>query len=216
MSINDKGFLIGQMKELNIGFIRDEIAHYKFNIITKRLSGAEDVIPCVISETVLEKFKEENAYKIPLTVKVEGELRSRNVRLENRSKSKLVLYFKVSKLSAYEEDASSNALILNGTICKPPVYRKTPLGREITDILLAINIGNASSYIPLILWGYNASAAARYNVGEKILISGRIQSRVYQKDEREHVAYEVSVNKCYHEKDTDLHNQMQIIEKCIL
>ena len=99
------------------------------------------------------------------------------------------------------EELASNLIVLDGYVCKPPVYRKTPLGREIADLLVAVNRSyGKSDYIPCICWGRNARFATTFEIGTHVLVTGRIQSREYVKkiseDETERrVAYEVSVSK---------------------
>ena len=135
-----------------------------------------------------------------------GQFRSYNRHEE--TKNRLVLSVFVRELtisdSRNEEDYAANKpnqIFLDGFICKPPVYRKTPLGREIADVLLAVNRPyGKSDYIPCICWGRNARYAESFNVGGHVQIWGRIQSREYQKkisdDEVEkRIAYEVSVSK---------------------
>ena len=107
----------------------------------------------------------------------------------------------IEEIDNTDDYASPNNVFLNGYICKPPVYRTTPFGREIADILLAVNRAyNKSDYIPCIAWGRNAKYADSLSVGDNIMIHGRVQSRNYQKkiseDEFENkTAYEVSVSK---------------------
>ncbi|MDE6182041.1 MAG: single-stranded DNA-binding protein, partial [Eubacteriales bacterium] len=112
-----------------------------------------------------------------------------------------------------EIDKNPNQVMLNGFLCKPPIYRKTPFGREIADILLAVNRSyNKSDYIPCITWGRNAKFANNLEVGQNIIITGRMQSRNYQKKLEngeiiEKVAYEVSVSKLEVSKDNKDNNE---------
>lgn len=132
------------------------------------------------------------------TVGVSGQLRSYNKQTEGRSK--LVLRIFARELDDGESD-TPNRIELEGFICKPPVYRTTPFKREICDMLLAVNRAyNKSDYIPAIAWGRNARYAGEFAVGDKVAVTGRIQSRVYQKtlpdgSVEDRVAYEVSVSR---------------------
>ena len=118
--------------------------------------------------------------------------------------NRLVLSAFARELKFLEEEdslAPVNQIFLDGYICKPPVYRKTPLGREIADLLLAVNRPyGKSDYIPCICWGRNARYASAFEVGGHVLIWGRIQSREYMKrigenETQKRIAYEVSVSK---------------------
>ena len=134
---------------------------------------------------------------------VHGQFRSYNRHEENRNR--LVLSLFVREMSFLEEvaetDIKPNYIFLDGYICKPPIYRKTPLGREIADILLAVNRPyGKSDYIPCICWGRNARYADSFSVGSHVQVWGRIQSREYQKklsesEYEKRTAYEVSVSK---------------------
>ena len=156
---------------------------YTVKLLVNRLSEATDEIPLLISERLVDVTKD---YK-GMLVRACGQFRSFNKHEENR-----------------------NHFILDGFICKQPVYRMTPLGREICDILLAVNRSyGKSDYIPCICWGRNARFAGNLEIGSRIQLIGRIQSREYQKRVSENelirrVAYEVSVNKLeFHEKDEE-------------
>ena len=135
-------------------------------------------------------------------LRANGQFRSYNRHEEK--KNRLVLSVFVRELEFTEEElenSKTNQIFLDGYICKPPVYRKTPLGREIADILLAVNRPyGKSDYIPCICWGRNARFASGFEVGGHTQIWGRIQSREYMKkiDEEEsekRIAYEISVSK---------------------
>ena len=160
---------------------------YSTKIKINRLSNSYDILPMTISERLLQDIDFENEK----LVSVVGQLRSYNKNVDN--KNKLVLI---------EVDTKDpNSIFLDGYICKVPIYRKTPLGREITDLLVAINRPyNKSDYIPSIVWGRNAKFAKNLNVGDRIQMWGRVQSRVYDKKLEEgnsvkKTAYEVSVSK---------------------
>ena len=171
---------------------------YVFNLEVPRLSGNEDIIPITISERLIANFD----LTIGRKVVIEGQFRSYNS-YENE-KNRLVLTVFAKDIIDYKEEQEenvSNEVVLNGYVCKKPIYRKTPFGREISDILLAVNRAyNKSDYIPCICWGRNARFAGKLQVGEHVAIWGRIQSREYQKriDNDQvisKVAYEVSVSK---------------------
>lgn len=171
---------------------------YMLNVSVKRLSDSCDVIPLMISERLIDVNEDYRGAYIQAT----GQFRSYNRHEEK--KNRLVLSVFVRELEFIEEEvenAKTNQIFLDGFICEMPVYRKTPLGREIADILLAVNRPyGKSDYIPCICWGRNARFASGFEVGGHTQIWGRIQSREYMKkiDEEEserRVAYEVSVSK---------------------
>ncbi len=168
---------------------------YEFFVKVLRLSGQADILPVTLSERLIEG----NALCKGKTISAVGQFRSYN-KLEN-GKSRLMLTVFVRELLAEPVEKTPNSILLCGYICKPPVYRTTPFNREIADVLIAVNRAyNKSDYIPCIAWGRNARFVKNLAVGEKIAISGRIQSREYQKklsetDIRTMTAYEVSVSK---------------------
>lgn len=171
---------------------------YIFKVRVPRLSENEDILPVTVSERLIDV----NLLKKGIGIEVKGQLRSYNYYSD--SKNRLVLTVFARELNileeAEEEIKGINEISINGFVCKAPVYRKTPFGREITDILVAANRSyNKSDYIPVITWGRNARFAGELNIGDNIKISGRIQSRVYRKkngdDVEERTAYEVSVSK---------------------
>lgn len=169
---------------------------YVFNLEVPRLSGNEDIIPITISERLIANFD----LTIGRKVVIEGQFRSYNS-YENE-KIRLVLTVFAKDIIDYKEEQEenvSNEVVLNGYVCKKPIYRKTPFGREISDILLAVNRAyNKSDYIPCIAWGRNARFCENMEVGTEVKIVGRVQSRTYEKkfeDGRteQRVAYEVSI-----------------------
>lgn len=169
---------------------------YVFNLEVPRLSGNEDIIPITISERLIANFD----LTIGRKVVIEGQFRSYNS-YENE-KNRLVLTAFAKDIIDYKEEQEenvSNEVVLNGYVCKKPIYRKTPFGREISDILLAVNRAyNKSDYIPCIAWGRNARFCENMEVGTEVKIVGRVQSRTYEKkfeDGRteQRVAYEVSI-----------------------
>ncbi|MBR3804256.1 MAG: single-stranded DNA-binding protein [Clostridia bacterium] len=168
---------------------------YEMEVMVKRLSGEADVLPVTISERLIEA----NKLKIGSVISAVGQFRSYNKQVDGKSKLMLTVF--VRELMSENYGKNPNNIVLCGYICKQPVYRTTPFNREIADILVAVNRAyNKSDYIPCIAWGRNARFAKNLAVGEKIAISGRIQSREYQKKINENetkllTAYEVSVSK---------------------
>ena len=171
---------------------------YMVDIRVARLSDSMDIIPVMVSERLIDVTEDYKGYYVVIN----GQSRSYN-RHEER-KNKLVLSVFAREIEFVEEIGDSvktNQIFLDGYICKEPVYRKTPLGREIADLLLAVNRPyGKSDYIPCICWGRNARYASGFEVGERCLVWGRIQSREYMKklseeDLEKRVAYEVSVSK---------------------
>lgn len=168
---------------------------YEFFVKVMRLSGQEDILPITISERLIAA----GSLRQGSTICALGQFRSYN-KLEN-GKSRLMLTVFVRELLEEVPSRNPNSIVLSGYICKPPVYRTTPFNREIADLLIAVNRAyNKSDYIPCIAWGRNARFVRGLNVGDKIALSGRIQSREYQKrlseDEvKTMTAYEVSVSK---------------------
>lgn len=171
---------------------------YMVDLLVPRLSSSSDTIPLMISERLIDVSKNYVGELIMVT----GQFRSYNRHEEH--KNKLILSVFVRELTfveQLEENEKTNYIFLDGFICKEPVYRKTPLGREIADILLAVNRPyGKSDYIPCISWGRNARFASGFQIGERCRIFGRIQSRVYMKkvgetEAEKRTAYEVSVSK---------------------
>ena len=171
---------------------------YMVEVAVSRLSNFSDYIPLMISERLIDTSQSYIGQKVYVT----GQFRSYNRHEE--LKNRLVLSVFVREIEFIEEETEemkSNQILLDGYICKDPIYRKTTLGREIADLLIAVNRSyGKSDYIPCICWGRNARFADKFEVGSHIQIWGRIQSREYQKkiaeDQYEkRVAYEVSVSK---------------------
>ena len=168
---------------------------YEFFVKINRLSGQADILPVTLSERLIQDGMLEKGKKICAV----GQFRSYN-KLED-GKSRLMLTVFARELLTEIPDKNPNNILLSGYICKPPVYRTTPFNREIADVLVAVNRAyNKSDYIPCIAWGRNARFVKNLAVGDKVAISGRIQSREYQKrysedDIRSMTAYEVSVSK---------------------
>ena len=171
---------------------------YMVEVEVKRLSNSEDRIPLMISERLIDVTQDYTGEYIM----VHGQFRSYNRHEEQ--KNRLVLSVFVREISFMEEEpdgTKTNSIWLDGYICKEPIYRKTPLGREIADLLLAVNRPyGKSDYIPCICWGRNARYASGFEVGEHVQLLGRIQSREYVKrisdtETEKRIAYEVSVSK---------------------
>lgn len=171
---------------------------YMVELAVNRLSNYSDYIPLMISERLIDT---EQDYTGQL-IRVSGQFRSYNRHEEKKNRLVLSVFVReLEFLDEIDENEKTNQIFLDGYICKEPIYRKTPLGREIADVLLAVNRSyGKSDYIPCICWGRNARFASGFTVGSHIQIMGRVQSREYVKriDEEnvEHrVAYEVSVSK---------------------
>ncbi len=175
---------------------------YIFDLSVPRLSGNADNIPITISERLL--FEEE--LSIGKNIIIEGQFRSYNSYENEKNRLVLTVFAKEIKFAENQEEDfkptkenTSNEVILDGFICKKPIYRKTPFGREIADVLLAVNRAyNKSDYIPCIAWGRNARFCENIPVGTEVKIVGRVQSRQYEKKYEDgtseiKVAYEVSV-----------------------
>ena len=177
---------------------------YAFDLEVPRLSDTSDIIPIMISERLMADFD----FKVGQKVVIDGQYRSYNNMENERNKLVLTCFVKEIRLQTPEdENTNSNEIILNGFICKKPIYRTTPFGREIADILLAVNRAyNKSDYIPCIAWGRNARFCQTIEVGQNVKVYGRIQSRQYEKkldDGNSEIrrAYEVSVSKMEIEKN---------------
>ena len=171
---------------------------YALDIKVPRLSDHSDVLPVTVSERILVDLD----LTLGTMVKVDGQLRSYNKYMDGSNKLVLTIFARDMIVYAGEEELKNpNQIFLNGYICKHPVYRTTPFGREITDMLVAVNRPyNKSDYIPCIAWGRNARFSEKLKVGDHIKIWGRVQSREYQKRLTEEdlitkMAYEVSISK---------------------
>ena len=171
---------------------------YIVDVAVSRLSELSDVIPLMVSERLVDVTES----CIGRLVETSGQFRSYN--RHEGLKNKLVLSVFVREWEFVDENpeaGKTNQIYLDGFICKEPVYRKTPLGREIADLLIAVNRPyGKSDYIPCIAWGRNARFASTFEVGGKIQVWGRVQSREYVKKISEeeiekHIAYELSVSK---------------------
>jgi single-stranded DNA-binding protein len=172
---------------------------WRFDVEVGRLSGQSDILPVTVSERIVDRAK----MQIGQAVSINGQIRSYNNYVEADRKNKLVLTVFARDITYLEQAprTSPNEVYLDGYLCKPAIYRTTPFGREISDMLIAVNRSyNKSDYIPSIAWGRNARYSSKLQVGDRIRLWGRMQSRQYQKkvDEEtvlEKTAYEVSASK---------------------
>lgn len=171
---------------------------YMLDIRVSRLSDSADVIPIMVSERLMDVKKD---YK-GMNVSVSGQFRSYNRHEEKKNRLVLSVFAReIEFVDDVDDSVKTNQIFLDGYICKAPVYRKTPLGREIADLLIAVNRPyGKSDYIPCICWGRNARFASTFEVGGNAQVWGRIQSREYMKkideeNSEKRIAYEVSVSK---------------------
>ena len=197
LMLNNKIYLEGKVvSELEFSHEMYGEGFYSFNIEVMRLSDSVDLLNITVSERLLTNFD----LTIGKEIIVEGQLRSYN-KFINGSNKLILTVFARNIEPCIEKSKNPNEIFLDGFICKEPVYRTTPFGREIADILLAVNRAyNKSDYIPSIAWGRNSRFCQTLNVGDNIRIWGRLQSREYQKKISEtevikKVAYEVSISK---------------------
>ena len=193
---NNKVFLKGVVST-NPTFSHESFGEgfYELSLKVNRLSNNFDNIPVIVSEKLLVG----DNFEMGKTIAIQGQFRSYNKIVDG--KSRLILNVFVRSIIELDDSINPNIVELSGFICKEPIYRMTPFGREICDILIAVNRAyNKSDYLPCIVWGRNARFAKSAQVGQKVEIVGRIQSREYQKklsDEQieTKTAYEISVNK---------------------
>lgn len=194
---------------------------YIFNLEVIRLSSTTDIIPITISERLLTTLE----IVIGKEVKVEGQFRSYNSYENERNRLILTVFAKEieevvkNEESCEDRDEVTNEVTLIGYVCKKPIYRQTPFGREIADVLLAVNRAyNKSDYIPCIAWGRNARFCQNMEVGTEVKIIGRVQSRTYEKKHEDgtaetRVAYEVSISSMeVPEKETDSEENKELEE----
>ncbi len=163
---------------------------YRFFLEVPRLSGTVDTLPVVAEENVLNKMDLSGGEMLT----VSGQIRSYNVRAEGRRHLKIFVF---ARCILCEDGEPINEVILEGPLCREPTYRRTPLGREICDIMLAVpRGGRRADYLPCILWGRTAQEASLCHTSERILICGRLQSRIYTKlteeGAEERITYEIS------------------------
>ena len=166
---------------------------YSGTLLVKRLSGVIDHLPVTLPGKLMEAG---NPWPEGALLMLQGQVRSYNKVVEGAGRLMITLFAQHIDVGA--ENDTLNRVELIGALCKPPIYRSTPFGREICDMMLAVNRAfGTSDYIPCIAWGRNAQYAARFRVGDKVRVTGRLQSREYQKllDNGEYMvrnAYEVS------------------------
>ena len=164
---------------------------YTGTLLVKRLSGAVDRLPVTIPGKLMGLLPEENSQLL-----VTGQVRSYNKVIDGAGRLMVTLF--VQSMALSPDNDTLNRVTLTGALCKPPIYRSTPFGREICDMMLAVNRAfGKSDYIPCIAWGRNAQYASRFSVGDRVRLTGRLQSREYQKllENGEYMlrnAYEVS------------------------
>lgn len=155
-----------------------------------RLSGIVDLLPVIVEDRILDGMDLNGGSMLTVT----GQIRSHNIRTDGK---RHLLIFVFASTILCEDGQPINEVILEGPICREPTYRRTPLGREICDVMLAVpRAFKRADYLPCILWGRTAVEAARCQTRDRIRISGRLQSRVYTKvteeGSEERTAYEVS------------------------
>lgn len=197
-STNNEVFLTGMVdSELTYSHEVYGEGFYSFFIKIFRLSHISDRINVTVSERLIKNLTLEEGNEIS----VFGQFRSYNNYTQEGNKLILTVFARDISEGVADEEKNPNQIYLNGFLCKAPVYRTTPFGREITDMLLAVNRAyNKSDYIPCIAWGRNARFSSTLKVGDNVKIWGRIQSREYQKkinetDSVTKTAYEISVSK---------------------
>lgn len=170
---------------------------YTFMLKVPRLSENDDILPVTISERQLD----EQLIAPGNRIKVKGQLRSYNKYTQAKTRLILTVFAKGIAPAFVEDSDNPNEIFINGFICKAPIYRRTPFGREITDLIVAVNRAfNRSDYIPAIAWGKNAVYSENLEVGSNVMLWGRLQSRNYNKrisdEETEtRTAYELSITK---------------------
>jgi len=186
------GVIVGEPRKSHTVFGE---GFYELSLSVNRLSNMQDIVPITVPERLL--VSENLASGMAITVK--GQFRSYNKIVGGRSKLMLTMF--VREILHEVNVDNPNVIELVGFVCKTPIYRTTPFNREIADILLAVNrTYNKSDYIPAIAWGRNARFAESLKIGERVYLSGRVQSREYQKrldsgEVETRTAYEISINK---------------------
>ena len=198
---------------------------YIFNLSIPRLSGNSDIIPITVSERLIKEDTLQEGNKLL----IKGQFRSYNS-YENE-KNRLILTVFAKDIMEVEEnegeeendivrkDIITNEVVLVGYICKKPIYRQTPFGREIADLLLAVNRAyNKSDYIPCIAWGRNARFCQNLEVGTQVKVIGRVQSRTYEKKHEDgsvetRVAYEVSIGSLEVVEEKETENEVEVENK---
>ena len=163
---------------------------YRFFLEVPRLSGAVDILPIIAEESILNTLDLSGGDMLTVT----GQVRSHNISSDTR---RHLLIFVFASCMVTEEGDPINEVVLEGPICREPTYRRTPLGREICDVMLAVpRAFRRADYLPCILWGRTAKEAAQCHTRDIIRIYGRLQSRIYSKITEagleERTAYEIS------------------------
>lgn len=197
LMLNNKLYLEGKISsKLEFSHEMYGEGFYTFTMEVQRLSDTKDSLYVTVSERLITGMDlEEDQYII-----VEGQLRSYNKFVDGSNRLILTVFARNIE-NCTEKSKNPNQIYLDGYICKKPVYRTTPFGREIADMLLAVNRAyNKSDYIPTIAWGRNSRFCESLKIGDNIRIWGRLQSREYQKKISENevikkIAYEVSISK---------------------
>lgn len=189
---SNKVILAGEVKTTPESYTYLGEDFYEFQLAVKRESGTEDIIPVNISQYLVNKLS------VGDKVCLIGQIRTYNKQIDG--KNRLIIVFFAQEIKEYVKD--ENQVELVGYFCKKPIHRTTPLGRDICDILLAVNRERGKSdYIPCIVWGRTAAHIGTLDVGVKVSLQGRLQSREYDKwnDEEKGyytcIAYEVSANR---------------------
>ena len=197
---------------------------YIFNLVIPRLSGNSDIIPITISERLIK----EDTLQEGKQLLIKGQFRSYNSYENEKNRLILTVFAKdIVELEEKEDqeenemvkkDTITNEVVLVGYICKKPIYRQTPFGREISDILLAVNRAyNKSDYIPCIAWGRNARFCQNLEVGSQVKVIGRVQSRTYEKKHEDgtvetRIAYEVSIGSLEVVEENDNEKEMAVAD----
>ena len=163
---------------------------FRFSLEVPRLSGTVDTLPVIAQEDVLNAMELSDGEMLTVT----GQVRSHNVRIDGKRR---LLIFVFAELILCEDGEPLNEVTLSGPICREPTYRRTPLGREICDVMLAVpRAFRRADYLPCILWGRTAQECAQYHTRDVLHLTGRLQSRVYTKvtdsGSEERTAYEIS------------------------
>ncbi|MFR6022361.1 MAG: single-stranded DNA-binding protein [Clostridia bacterium] len=200
---------------------------YVFNLEIARLSGNADIIPITVSERIIT----DEMLMQGKQLLVKGQFRSYNSYDNEKNRLILTVFAKdvveVEENNEEEEnemakkDTVTNEVVLVGYICKKPIYRQTPFGREIADVLLAVNRAyNKSDYIPTIAWGRNARFCQNLEVGTKVKLVGRVQSRMYEKKHEDgtvenRVAYEVSIGSLEIVDEDDTENKIESNQEAV-
>ena len=194
---------------------------YVFNLEIARLSGNADIIPITVSERIIT----DEMLMQGKQLLVKGQFRSYNSYDNEKNRLILTVFAKdvveVEENKMAKKDTVTNEVVLVGYICKKPIYRQTPFGREIADVLLAVNRAyNKSDYIPTIAWGRNARFCQNLEVGTKVKLVGRVQSRMYEKKHEDgtvenRVAYEVSIGSLEIVDEDDTENKVESNQEAV-